>query len=259
MAKKLLLLDCDGVILDSNRLIDEQVEKVEYRASDKYCDILNNFSEKCHRQLHRLEIERSTNEEDEKRLNSTIEKIRMLRREHFYFKDMVLEEVYPEYQNRIDYRPIYQLHNAYPGVVEKIKELSNMDLFDDIYVVSHYNSNNEALAKLDFFSRNLPKIKVILMKFHKEPFSLEPEDEEKNKKRERTNKILEFSKMTGITDFSMTSFFDDSLSICEEAKRQGVAHCVCKDETNGTLFLLEEAMGRALAYIDKSNDNGRGK
>ena len=259
MAKKLLLLDCDGVIFDSNRLIDACVEKIEYRATDKYCDILNNFSAKCHNQLHRLEIERSANPEDEEKLNSTLEKIRKLRKEHFYYKDMVLEEVFPKYQNRIDYFPIYQLENAYPGVIERIEEISDTGLFDDIYVVSHYNSNNEAMAKLGFFNRFLPNIKVILIKFHKEEFSLDPNDEEKNKKRERSNKMLEFSKLTGITDFSETTFIDDSISICEEAKKQDVAHSCYKDEEHDTMYWLGKAIEYAISDSDKSNDNRRGK
>ena len=36
MEKKILVLDCDGILFDSLKLIDEQVETINYMGSDSY-------------------------------------------------------------------------------------------------------------------------------------------------------------------------------------------------------------------------------
>ena len=259
MAKKLLLLDCDGVIFDSNRLIDEQVQKIYYCASDKYCTYLNDLAARLQNEIDQLNMERPNDSELKKSKEREKEAVKELISDHFYAKDMVLEEVLPEYKNRIDYFKIYQKENLYPGVLEKLYEIIGMGIFDDMYIVSHYNSENERRAKETFFEAYLPGVKVLLMKFHKEPFIYGAENKKENKKRERTNKILEFRDLTGEEDFSMTSFVDDSLSIIEEAEKK-VKHCFYKDKVTNTIFFLDKAVEFAIYDNDNSKgDEGRGK
>ena len=260
MAKKLLLLDCDGVIFDSNELIDSYVQKIYFCASDKYCKYLNDLSSKLQSEIDQLNMERPNDSELKKSKERERQAVKGLIKDHFYAKDMVLEEVLPEYQNRIDYYKIYQKNNLFPNILERIDEIIRMGIFGDVYVVSHYNSENERLAKESFFETYLPSVKVLPMKFHKEPFSNRSEDREKNKKRERTNKILEFAKLTGTDDFSMTSFIDDSLSIVEEAEKFGIKHCFYKDKETSTAVFLEKALEYAIYGNDNSKgDEGRGK
>ena len=262
MTQKLLLLDCDGVIFDSNRLIDEFVQKIEYKASDKYCNTLNKLSANFHNQLHRLEIERSNNVLKEDQLRRAIENIGKLRKAHFLLKDMVLEEVLPKYQGRIDYYAIFQYENTFPGVINKINEVKESEIFDDIYIVSHYNSDNEKDAKLSFFNVYLPDIKVVFVKFHQDEFSLLPENAEKNKTRSRTNKILDFTKQTGIEDFSLTAFIDDTISIIEEARELQVRNCFHKGKRDNTTSLIERSIEKIIynsTYIGKIKHTKRGK
>ena len=244
MAKRRLLLDCDGVIFDSTRLIDKYVQKIEFRASDKYCELLNKMSADYHNQLHDLEIERSNNVEREANINSAIEEVRRLRKAHFLLKDMVLEEVLPKYKGLIDYARIFRLRNTFPGVIEKIKEICESGIFDEIFIVSHYNSPREAEVKIKFFREYLPMVKVILVKFHQDDFILG--DDAKNSSRQRSNKIIEFSNQTGIVDHSHSSFIDDTLSIIEEAIEIGVGHCMHKGKRDKTVELLDKAFAFAL-------------
>lgn len=259
MAERLLLLDCDGVIFDSNKLIDKYVQKIEYRACDKYCDTLNRLSRKYHDELHLLETERANDYTKEDRIRKAIAEIGKLRKEHFFIKDMVLEEVLPQYKNRIDYYKIFQLENTFHGVIDKISEIYETGIFDDIYIVSHYNSQTEAEAKLSFFYNYLPMVKVALVKFHTTDFSLLPDDSEANKTRERSNKICEFAKQTGITDFTYSSFVDDTSSIVEEARALNVKNCFFKSKKDSTVKILEEILALAIyeSNIDINNDNRR--
>lgn len=255
MAKKMLLLDCDGVIFNSNELIDQCVQKIYFCASDKYCKYLNDLASKLQSEIDQLNMERPNDSELKKSKERERQAVKELINDHFYAKDMVLEEVLPEYKDRIDYFKIYQKENLFPGILDRLNEIIGMKIFDDVYIVSHYNSENERMAKEQFFEANIPGIKVMLMKFHKEPFSLNAEDKEKNKKRERTNKILEFTNLTGIDDFSMTSFIDDSCSIVEEAEYLGVKNCYFKDKMKETGIYLEDAIENAICDIDNLKEN----
>lgn len=260
MTKKILLLDCDGVIFNSNELIDKYVQKIYFCASDRYCKYLNDLSSKIKNEIDQLNMERANDSELKKSKEREQQAVKELINDHFYAKDMVLEEVLPEYQNRIDYFKIYQKENLFPGILEQLDEIIGMNVFDDVYIVSHYNSENERKAKESFFETNLPKVKVLPIKFHKEPFSLKEEDEGKNRKRERANKLLEFVNLTGIKDFSMTSFIDDSLSIIEEAEHFGVKHCFYKDKVTSTSTLLEKTVEFAIYDIDTIDKiEGKGK
>lgn len=254
MSKKYLLLDCDGVIFNSNVLIDKEVQKIEFKASDKYCEMLNNMETECINQLHSLEIERAITPEKKAKIKSTIDEIKRLRKEHFLFKDMVLEEVLPKYVGLINYDNIYQMHRTFTDVIEKIREISLTGVFEDIYIVSHYNSSREGNAKVHFFKKYLPMVKVVLVKFHKDKFILG--DDAKNCSRARTNKLLDFSDQTGITDFSQCSFIDDTPSIIAEAQELGMGHCEHKGKRITTVSLLENAFKAAICDFGKLNNDG---
>ena len=185
------------------------------------------------------EIERANNPERESTLRATIEDVKRLRREHFLLKDMVLEEVLPKYRGIINYDKIFQLYHTFPGVIEKIKEIAETGAFDGVFIVSHYNSAREAEAKLRFFKKYLPMVRVILVKFHQDEFVLG--NDQFNQARQRTNKVNDFRIQTGIDDYSLTSFIDDSISIIDEAIELGVRHCLHKKKKDKTLALLDIA------------------
>ncbi len=254
MIGRFLLLDCDGVIFNSNVLIDKEVQTIEFDASDKHCSILNKMESRCRDQLHELEDERASAEEIEHQ-KLTIEGICRLREEHFLLKDMVLEEVLEKYVGRIDYDKIFQMHNTFPGVIDKIREIQAAGVFDKIFIVSHYNSAREAAAKERFFAKFLPGVEVILVEFHKDNFIVG--DDEKNKLRQRQNKIAVFSARTGIVDLSLSSFIDDTLSIVDEARKFGVGTCVFRSKKDKTTTLLEEIHEKVLYSI--GDDTNRSK
>ncbi len=257
MAKRYLLLDCDGVIFDSNRLIDKEVKKMEFRASDEYGEWLFQMLMDYQSQLLELEDERARNDERVSKLQMAIEEVKKLRSEHFLLKDMVLEEALPEYRRRIDYNAIFQLRNTFDGVIEKIRGICETGIFDEIFIVSHYNSPAEAEAKRRFFAKYLPTVKVILVEFHKDKFTVG--DDAKNKSRERTNKITEFLALQEIIDYTLLYFIDDTVSIVDEALSiardpsvglLGEGCCLFKRKKEKTVDLLDIIVAKALGNVD---------
>ena len=234
-----LLLDCDGVIFNSNPLIDNYVQRIEYKASDRYGMELDLESQRAHDEYHKWQYERSNDLEKLKKIRERIEEIGNRRREHFLLKDQVLEEVYPEYENRIDYDRIYQMRNTFPGIIKKIIDIWESGVYNKIFIVTHSNSPREVMAKMRFFRKYLPMVELVFVKFHDEKFYYNPEEFEKNYLRRRTNKIEAFIKTTGIQDLSNSSFMDDTGSIVTEADELGVGYTYYKSEEEDSVEKLE--------------------
>ena len=121
MAKKMLLLDCDGVIFNSNELIDQCVQKIYFCASDKYCKYLNDLASKLQSEIDQLNMERPNDSELKKSKERERQAVKELINDHFYAKDMVLEEVLPEYKDRIDF--MMRDVPSYYKVTNIVKEL----------------------------------------------------------------------------------------------------------------------------------------
>ncbi len=250
MNQNVLILDCDGVIFDSLPLIDEYVQKIKYEASDAYSDELDFEELKIRAMLHRYEKERSNNPEEYGLIQKRIKNIEKRRIEHYDYKDLVLEEVISEYQNRINYDEIYQLENTFDGVINMIYTIYGKGLFNEIYVLSHVNCEREIIAKKKFFKKYLPMIKFVPVKFHLDSFY--NEDGEKNIKRLRTNKIEYFRNYTGIRDLSSSYFIDDTESIINEARKIGVAGAYYKNGSSKTVDLLTKVSFEAIGVVDKN-------
>lgn len=248
MNNRYLILDCDGVIFDSLKLIDVEVQKIKYEASDAYLQKLIKDSKKLHDRLHDLEQERDDSSELRK-IKSSILKLSKLRLTHFDHKDLVLEEVLPEYKNRIDYSKIYTIDNVYPGVIELIKEIWNQGIYDKIFVNSQVNPDSEIEAKVNFFNEYLPMVQFVPVRFHLEPY-FDLVTHKKNNNRKRSNKIECFKIMTGIEDLSNSSFIDDTSGVIEEAKKAGVGNCYYKTKDMDTNHLLRNAVVDTL-YVAK--------
>ena len=209
MKKKILVLDCDGILFDSLKLIDEQVETINYMGSDSY---KNDITQRI--------------DERDRNFDLWNERLRL----HYIIKDQILEEVFPKYQNRINYDVIYQFENTFDGVIEEVKKIWNSGLFSQIYVLSHVNSVNEVRAKRRFFEEYLPMVNVITVPFHREMYyrCINKEEEiRKNSDRVRTNKVNELKDILELEDLSSVYFIDDTRSICEEAVDLGATavHC----------------------------------
>ena len=249
-----LILDCDGVIFDSLGLIDEQVQQIEYKASDKYHDEVITSAKRYHDLLYKLEYERANDYEEEKHiihrkladLGEERERCRLL-------KDIVLEEVYHKYEDRIDYYSIYTLENAYPGVINMINNIYETGVYENIYILSHVNSESEVFAKNLFFSKYLPFVKFIPVKFHEEPFHYNKEDTWRNLKRKRTNKIERFQKITGIESLDKLTFIDDSETIIQEAEQMMVGRTYYKRKDENIVDILRAVLVETMIKQSESN------
>ena len=182
--KKILCIDFDDVIIKTKPLVEKIVATYCRKATDKFEKLVNqNYADCC--------IDDETK--------------RILHNEHLDFKDRVLEEVDEEYVGRIDYDQIINIDNIYPRGIEYINYLCKSGLYDEIYILSHYNVEREKEAKRKFIEKYFPTIKLIAVPFHKEKY-------QKNKKRLPTSKGAFFKEYLGIDNLKGCTLIDDSLS-----------------------------------------------
>ena len=250
---KYLILDCDGVLFPAD-LIDPQVQKINYRASKKYYEELKSDKRILDELWDEYEFERrdKTNlSQEQQDVIRKKEKNANARIEHFDLKNQVLEEVLDEYKKRINYKIVYQIENSDYLVVNLINLISNANRFDDIYILSHVNSDEEIEAKTLFFEKFLPNVKLLFPKYHEDSY-FDPETGKKREERPRTNKIEYFKKHTGIEDLSESLFIDDEESIVAEAKVAGVGVCFQKTENFAILHKKDEA--KIKAKINSTSD-----
>ena len=253
MKEKYLILDCDGVIFDSLELIDQQVRKIEYKASDEYYRYLLSETEKAHERLHVWEEERSNDLDEHDSIICEIGYYTHLRKEHFKMKDLVLEEALPQYKNLIDYDKVYRLENTYHGVVELIKHIWKNGEYDKIYVLSHVNSPREVKAKRAFFDKYLPMVNLVFPMFHFESFF--NRDGSINITRKRSNKLEYLMSVETIDDLSNSTFIDDTESIITEAIKLGVGFSYHKSKTADSFYTILQAYDE---FCDSLN-NGKVK
>ena len=251
MDDNILILDCDGVIFDSLPLIDECVQKINYKASDAYKKELDTEEIKAIFMKNKWEEERSNNPSELGIIKKRMSDVKRKKKEHYEYKDMVLEEVNYEYENRIDYYKIYQLQNTFDGVINMIYTIYGKGLFKEIYVLSHVNSEREIDAKKQFFKKYLPMVRFIPVYFHLDNFY--NVDGTRNLKRLRTNKIEYFKNYTGIEDMSTAYFIDDSISIIDEAKELGLSNAYYKNDSSSTNDLLTKIAFDAIGIVDYKN------
>ena len=253
----ILVLDCDGLIMNSVKMIEDFVAQVDYRCSKKYIECIRELSKK-----REAEIYRRYYWVDHEIYDRLIEQERALVDRYVKISritfDEVLEEVFPLYEGKIDYDKIYQLSNAFVDVIDKIRELYFARKFRKIYVCTHCNSKKEIEAKGRFFKKYLPMVTVVYVPFHDIPYIYDSTRYFENRDRPRTNKPAYFFDVTE-EDPTKTLFGDDSREICNEAEECG-AHSFHRDRTSPDAlhifreidkFLVQYESDRHIDYRDK--------
>ena len=251
MNDNILVLDCDGVIFDSLPLIDNYVKNIKYIASDSYKRELDQEEFRARLMLNKWEEERSNDPNQYGLIKKRIKDVERKRKEHYEYKDKVLEEVTDKYKGKIDYQKIYQLENTYDGVINMIYTIYGKGLFNEIYVLSHVNCKREINAKKKFFETYLPMVKFVPVMFHIEPFY--NQDGSKNTKRKRTNKIEYFKNYLSLEELSCVYFIDDTESIIKEALDLGVNNTFYKNDSSSTIDLLTKVAFDSIGVISKEN------
>mgnify|MGYP002626933860 CR=1 FL=1 len=247
-----LILDFDGVLGDTISIIDQYVQKIDYEASDKREKEIKIKIIDLEKQIEDYDAEHASIE----RLSDLKNKLKVEKQakvNHFNRKDLVLEEVLDEYKNIIPYHKIITIENMFRGVINLIKLIIKLGIYDKVYVLSHCNVQSEVDAKYEFLKRFLPDVEFIPVLFHQESYF--DSDGNKRENRERTNKFWYFKNQTGIEDLSNSTFIDDTISIIEEAMRANVGYPYYRNGENDTLGLLTQDVKRLCPV--KTCDRGK--
>lgn len=176
---KILCIDFDDVIFKTKPIIEKIIKKIEYKATDEY----------LHSIVNDTKLDAETKE--------------ILRREHFDYKDRVLEEVDEKYKNKIDYDKIFETNEVYPHTIEYVKYLCNCGRYDKVYILTHCNVKREVDAKIKFINKYFPGLEVIAVPYHKDKY-------EPGKYRKPSSKAETIMKYLGTDDISNCTLIDDS-------------------------------------------------
>ncbi len=287
---KYLILDCDGVIFDSLPKIEEQIEEIlekidggKHDKKELYArcvqDVLFKSRAKYLANLVELKQQLTKEEDtmladrDDKRIKDKdyeIEKHKKLITNHFLCKDYVLEEICPAFYKLIDYYKIYIMENTFPGVIDYIRFISHLNIFDRISILTQYNTEEEKSAKEKFFKKYLPMVDLIFVPFH--PL-LRFDDEKKivNEDRERSNKMIYyvehmlkkgFSIQEILNELESSYYIDDSKANYDDAnffiyKDDGKEYegmCgnpMLKMKDDSTLVMLKKIVSRIMQNSNK--------
>lgn len=186
---RILCIDFDDVIFNTKPAVEKIIDGIEEKATGKY--------------LKRIIAE--TKDADEKT---------KLEREHYNYKDRVLEEVDDKYKGLIDYDAIFSTDDVFPGTIDYINYLINCGYYEKVYILSHCNVEREVEAKKRFLKRFFSNLELISVPYHIEKYR-------PNLERKPTSKAEYFMKYTGITDLSRCTLIDDSNSNCNNWRDHG--------------------------------------
>jgi hypothetical protein len=213
------ILDFDGVLVPGEILMDEYIKEFCYKASNEYCDKLFKMQSELVEQQQLLEEERNDSllAEVLKELEELDRKIK----QHFVFKDQVLEESEPQYQNKINYADIYRRENVYPGVLEVLWEMYERKVYDLLISDTHVNSKFEILRKQILLESDFPPMLFFPVFFHLVPF-YDPKTGLANKNRKPSDKVGILLKEKQFIIPEKSTLIDNSKSIIKRGNELGV-------------------------------------
>ena len=122
---KILCFDIDDTLNRSRNATEEQIEKINFRASEKYREI--------YREAHPFFGD---------------EESRDFREKFFDLRNQILED-FGRYYGAIDYNLIHQEERLYPSVKDGLRNiLSNKEKNIFVILLSHYNPERESALKI---------------------------------------------------------------------------------------------------------------
>lgn len=211
------ILDFDGVLVPGEELMDEYILEFCPEASNKYCDDL--FSQ----QIDLIKIKQTLEEEHDVirlvELKKELDEIDRKIAKHFIRKDQVLEETEPEFENKIDYKAIYQRKNIYPGVLELVWDIHNRGIYQLQISNTHVNCETEIIAKRELLEKCFPEMKFVPVKFHIIPYRT---NGLVNKDREPSDKVGRLIKAIPKIYLPTSVLVDNSKSIISRGKELGL-------------------------------------
>ena len=184
-----VFFDLECIVPGASKLVDDYIEKYEYRASNKYLkEIVADYND-------------GRKDQDE---------YRKLLDEHYDYKDRVLEEVDEKYRNLIDYASIYSAENVDENVYARIKyQATNRE----IYGIFYYNTDREYQAKERLCRQAFPNCQVVGIRFYNEEYV-------PRLIRNRVNKAKEILKRFKLDSLEECCLYDKSFISCREWQEQ---------------------------------------
>lgn len=204
---KNLFVDLEVIAANNGQIFEEEIAKVEFKASQKYLDYINDL------------FINNTIQEDEYRL---------LSQESYDYKDRVLEEVDEKYKGKVDFTKIYEINESNSGIIDYINKIS---LIINTYIVFYYNTEREKREKESICKKYFPTCKTIGVKFYQEEYN-------NNIRRDRTNKAKFIKSVLGLKDLSNCLLIDKSKLCCYEwSNLNGAASLYCNPKNDNFIKL----------------------
>jgi len=155
---RLFCIDVDGVVFNTDPVVQEIIEKIDYRATKKYIEQLSHENTEDMRES----IDKSFDI-----LDAILEETRYVE-----YDEEKLRTVIHDYK-RLNYDEIYVKENLIPGSVECIREMiKNREKNDFFIFLSHRNPEREGMTKARVLYELVPEIDAVeTLPFHKAPGS----------------------------------------------------------------------------------------
>ncbi len=153
--------------------------------------------------------------DDMVKLKKDLERLRKQIIEHYKCKDIVREEIFPEFVGLINYTKIYVPENFYPGVLEALWAIHKAGIYPVMAANSQTNSPPEEIAK-DYLKSVLPpQMEMFYVRFHEIPY-FNP-DGTINEKRVASDKWQAFVDKHPDIDFSSSSCVENMPNAYDKA------------------------------------------
>lgn len=201
---KKLFIDLEVISANNGEIFDDEIAKVEYKASRRYLDTINN-----------LFIHDIIKEEDYRNLSN----------ESDDYKDRVLEEIDSEYKDRINFTRIYEVNESTKSIVDYINKVSSII---ETYIIFYYNTEREKQQKEMVCKKYFPNCSTIGIRFYEEKY-------DPNIRRKRTNKARYIKDRLNLKNLDDCMLIDKSQICCDEwsnLKGYSSLYCSPKNEDN---------------------------
>lgn len=194
---KLICIDVDDVIFNTDPFVQEKLEQIDHRATKKY----------------REEIAKETSEDMRESLCKSFDILDAILEETLYIDyDDEKEKTTRRSYKTLDYDEIYQDKNLILSSVQYIKNmLSNRGENEFFIFLSHKNPDREGLVKAKRLYELFPEIDVV----ETLPFHIEPGSKSVN------SKALWIKQVYGLDNLDNCYLIDNSKSNCKDFRKHG--------------------------------------
>ena len=232
------ILDCDGVLVPGEELMDNYILPVCEEATNIYCEKLYKQQTELIILRQQLEQDRNIYGKEMIEINDELNGIEKKLKRHFDLKDQFLEETEDKYRNIINYDEIYQRENVYPGILDLTWEIYDKKIYGLQICCSHINSEGEIIAKSGLFKKEFPPIKFVPVRYHIVPYRTNGLI---NKNREPSDKLGRLVRAMPSIDTVTSPVTDNSKSIILRGNELGMRSYFVAKGQNPVLIIMQAA------------------